>query len=405
MLTCSGLLPLRPSGAPQRAGRTAIVTRVAAHSRPSSSVKVTSQTQVVRPRWRGTPEAWTVPSVAGRMNVVWLDWPTAKLPSSATARCVVADTMRLGQRRVGASVHQSGRLPDSFLDRETGAAAVGAGLEQLEAQNVVERALGRIGARFHGVGTLQFGPSMATFDQLSAEQRAIVELVLQQQKSYDDLAGMLGLPEERVRELARGALVDLAPVSARGVEEDWRGQLADYVLGQQSGAEATATKGHLRRSEAARTWTRSLLDSLEQLYVNGSLPAVPEGERGRRAAAAARKGAGAPLASEPASPAVKRRRLIAAAAAAVAALLLIVLVWPVGVLTGGDEDSKPTAADDDTASQSQSEAAGQTAGGRPAGIAIVVEQRGKRQLLVQAANLDPSERAPGVRGLALQQPG
>ena len=233
---------------------------------------------------------------------------------------------------------------------------------------------------------------MATFDQLSAEQRAIVELVLQQQKSYDDLAGMLGLPEERVRELARGALVDLAPVSARGVEEDWRGQLADYVLGQQSGAEATATKGHLRRSEAARTWTRSLLDSLEQLYVNGSLPAVPEGERGRRAAAAARKGAGAPLASEPASPAVKRRRLIAAAAAAVAALLLIVLVWPVGVLTGGDEDGEPTAADDDTASQSQSEAAGQTAGGRPAGIAIVVEQRGKRQLLVQAANLDPSER-------------
>ena len=229
---------------------------------------------------------------------------------------------------------------------------------------------------------------MATFDQLSAEQRAIVELVLQQQKSYDDLAGMLGLPEERVRELARGALVDLAPVSARGVEEDWRGQLADYVLGQQSGAEATATKGHLRRSEAARTWTRSLLDSLEQLYVNGSLPAVPEGERGRRAAAAARTKAGAPLASEPASAAVKRRRLIAAAAAAVAALLLIVLVWPVGVLTGGDEDSKPTAAGD--AASSQNEAAGQTAGGRPAGIAIVVEQRGKRQLLVQAANLDPS---------------
>lgn len=231
---------------------------------------------------------------------------------------------------------------------------------------------------------------MATFDQLSAEQRAIVELVLQQQKSYDDLAGMLGLPEERVRELARGALVDLAPVSARGVEEDWRGQLADYVLGQQSGAEATATKGHLRRSEAARTWTRSLLDSLEQLYVNGSLPAVPEGERGRRGAAAAGPGAASALSREPASAAVKRRRLIAAGAAAVAALLLIVLVWPVGVLTGGDEDNEPAAAGGNAAS-SQNEAAGQTAGGRPAGIAIVVEQRGKRQLLVQAANLDPSQ--------------
>ena len=112
-------------------------------------------------------------------------------------------------------------------------------------------------------GTLQFPLLMATFDQLSAEQRAIVELVLQQGKTYEELSGMLGMPEPRVRELARDALVDLAPVSVRAVEEDWRGQLADYVLGQQAGAEAAATKGHLRRSEAARSWTRSLLDSLE----------------------------------------------------------------------------------------------------------------------------------------------
>jgi DNA-directed RNA polymerase specialized sigma24 family protein len=58
---------------------------------------------------------------------------------------------------------------------------------------------------------------MATFDQLSDEQRAIVELVLQQGKSYDELSDMLGLPETRVRELARDALVDLAPITARGV--------------------------------------------------------------------------------------------------------------------------------------------------------------------------------------------
>ena len=127
---------------------------------------------------------------------------------------------------------------------------------------------------------------MATFDQLSDEQRAIVELVLQQGKSYEELAQMLDMPEARVRERARDALVDLAPLSARGVEEDWRGQLADYVLGQQDGPEATATRGHLRRSEAARSWTRSLLDSLEQLYSNGDLPAIPEPDRNARRAAA-----------------------------------------------------------------------------------------------------------------------
>ena len=60
------------------------------------------------------------------------------------------------------------------------------------------------------------------------------------------------------------------------------------MLGQQSGPEATATKGHLRRSEAARSWARSLLDSLEQLYENGSVPAIPEGERGRARDAAGR---------------------------------------------------------------------------------------------------------------------
>src|SRR4051812_49667331 len=123
---------------------------------------------------------------------------------------------------------------------------------------------------------------MATFDQLSADQRAIVELVLQRGKSYDELADLLGFSEDRVRELARSALVTLTPVTANQVDSDWRGQLADYVLGQQTGPEGTATKGHLRRSEAARAWARSLLDSLDTLYENG-LPQVPAGERATRA--------------------------------------------------------------------------------------------------------------------------
>ena len=119
---------------------------------------------------------------------------------------------------------------------------------------------------------------MATFDQLSAEQRAIIELVLKQGQEYEQLGTMLGLPTSRVRELAREALVRLSPVSAAAVDDDWRGQLADYLLNQQSGPEATATKGHLRRSEAARGWARSVLDSLDQFYDPKNLPTIPEGE-------------------------------------------------------------------------------------------------------------------------------
>jgi Anti-sigma-K factor rskA/Sigma-70, region 4 len=230
---------------------------------------------------------------------------------------------------------------------------------------------------------------MATFDQLSDEQRAIVELVLQQGKSYGELSDMLGLPEARVRELARDALVDLAPISARGVEQDWRGQLADYVLGQQAGPEATATRGHLRRSEAARSWTRSLLDSLEQLYPDGDMPAVPEGERGLRRAAAAGGTAAEPRTLTPeAAAAVRRRRLVTAGGVALL-ILLGLLVWPVGLLTGGDDDEP---------SQASSGSNGQQAGGqgsgsiptRTQGTAIIARQQGKTQMLVTATGLEPS---------------
>jgi hypothetical protein len=220
---------------------------------------------------------------------------------------------------------------------------------------------------------------MATFDQLTDEQRAIVELVLRQGKSYGELSDMLGLPETRVRELARDALVDLAPITARGVEQDWRGQLADYVLGQQAGPEATATRGHLRRSEAARSWTRSLLDALEQLYPNGDIPAIPDSERGARRAAAARAAAGDP------TSAVQRRRLVAAGAAVGVLVLVALLLWPVGLLTGDDDEP------------SQASSGGQQTGGdggpistRTRGQAIVARQQGRTQILVTARGLEPS---------------
>jgi Sigma-70, region 4 len=233
---------------------------------------------------------------------------------------------------------------------------------------------------------------MATFDQLSDEQRAIVELVLRQGTSYDELSDMLGLPETRVRELARDALVDLAPITARGVEEDWRGQLADYVLGQQAGPEATATRGHLRRSEAARSWTRSLLDALEQLYPNGNVPAIPDGERGRRGAAApaAAGGASAGALSAQGAAAINRRRLLAAAGV-LALILVVVLVWPIGVLTGGDDD-EPSEASAGSQSQPQ-QAQGGDGAAIPTGTqgqAIIARQEGATQILVTATGLEPS---------------
>jgi hypothetical protein len=244
---------------------------------------------------------------------------------------------------------------------------------------------------------------MATFDQLSAEQRAILELVLQRGQSYDDLASTLGMPAGRVRELARDALGELAPVTAKRVDPDWRGQLADYVLGQQSGPESTATRGHLRRSEPARAWARSVLDSLDGLYRDG-LPTIPEpdrsvgrGERPRRGAQAAEKqaeeeGRGGGL-SPGARAAIRRRRLVAAAAAGALVLAFAILIFPGKVLTGGDdEEGEPARAQQ--AGQRQPRILGQVVlrpvkGEDGAGIAVIAERGGQSQLIVQA-RLKPS---------------
>src|SRR3954447_23138999 len=165
---------------------------------------------------------------------------------------------------------------------------------------------------------------MATFDKLSAEQRAIIELVLQRGKTYSELSDLLGMPETRVRELTRDALVSLSPVSASRVEDDWRGQLADYVLGQQTGPESTATRGYLRRSEPARSWARSLLDSLDTLY-EGELPTIPEGDRAARRERPPRRREEKEAApkrelSPEAADAVRRRRTLGGAVVALAVL-------------------------------------------------------------------------------------
>jgi hypothetical protein len=163
------------------------------------------------------------------------------------------------------------------------------------------------------------------------------------------------------------------------------------VLGQQTGPESTATRGHLRRSEGARTWSRSLLDSLDTLY-DGSLPTIPDGERGARAERRPRRAEREEAAPKPdrelspeAASALRRRRLRAGALVALGVLALIVLVWPVGLLTKDDDNTGASS------SGGASTVAQPGKSGVPAGIAIVASRDGKRQVIVQAASLPPNK--------------
>ena len=237
---------------------------------------------------------------------------------------------------------------------------------------------------------------MATFDQLSAKQRAVIELVLKRGQSYEQLGEMLDMPTARVKELARSALMTLSPLSAARADEDWRGEIADYLLGQQSGKESTATRAHLRRSEEGRAWSRSLLDSLEQLYDPAAVPTIPAGDgRAAKRSPEGKSGPQAPPAEEsvppaaglsPEAQAIVLRRRIAGAAALGVVVLVGILFWPVGVLTG-DDHSKASARDDQQAAtprvigQLVLKPLGDEQG---AGVAAIAERGKKRSLIVQA---------------------
>lgn len=255
---------------------------------------------------------------------------------------------------------------------------------------------------------------MANFDQLPAQQKAIIELVLRRGQTYEDLADMLGMPEARVRDLAREALSELSPRSAARVDDDWRGQVADYILGQQSGPESNATKGHMKRSEAARAWAYSLLDALDDLYDNGDRPVIPDGDAGAarrprsastRAVAAApakkaRRPAGhgddedldeedeeprrSPLSPE-AARVVKRRRLFALGGglAALIAAALVVFVWS----PWSDDEKKASASEEQAQARIVKRVVLQPldrSDRESAGLAVIGEQDGKLSLIVTA---------------------
>src|SRR3990170_3092912 len=105
---------------------------------------------------------------------------------------------------------------------------------------------------------------MASLDSLSDGQRAVLQLLLRQNKSYDDLAGLLKTDADAVRARARGAVSALGPDPA-GIDGDRRDEIADYLLGQQSASRRAATREYLGGSAAGRSWARKVAAALAPL--------------------------------------------------------------------------------------------------------------------------------------------
>jgi len=199
---------------------------------------------------------------------------------------------------------------------------------------------------------------MAPLEPLAPDQRAVVSLVLQQGRSYDEIAAMLGISDEAVRARAHAGLAALAP--ANGLPPEITGPIADYLLGQQPPRDAEATLGLLAESAPARGWAAGVAGHLAPV-APGPLPEVPgvkapAAEPAEPAAAAPTAPAEPAPSPEPADPAAadappadpapadprppRASRL--GGALLIAGVLAVIAVVLFLVLRGGDDGADQT---------------------------------------------------------------
>jgi hypothetical protein len=115
---------------------------------------------------------------------------------------------------------------------------------------------------------------MSPLDALSPDQRAVIQLVLQQERSYEDLATLLGIAVEGVRTRAVAGMESIAP--AGGLSGEDRGFVTDFLLGQLTVSERESARSFLASTPEAREW--ALAVSLELAGLGGdALPQIPDG--------------------------------------------------------------------------------------------------------------------------------
>jgi hypothetical protein len=112
---------------------------------------------------------------------------------------------------------------------------------------------------------------MTPLDTLAPDQRAVLELVLRQGRSYGELSELLAIPERDVRARADAGLRALAGEPRAGVDS---GRIADWLLGQQPDDEAGRTRAAIARSEPAREWATLAAERL--IVLGGSVPDIPD---------------------------------------------------------------------------------------------------------------------------------
>lgn len=105
---------------------------------------------------------------------------------------------------------------------------------------------------------------------LSADQKAMLGLLLERGQSYADIAGLLGASEDEVRSRARWALAELG-----GADPDRSVGLTDYLLGQADPIGRADAVRHLRDDPDDRELAEGIVAALADLAPGAELPKLP----------------------------------------------------------------------------------------------------------------------------------
>jgi hypothetical protein len=134
---------------------------------------------------------------------------------------------------------------------------------------------------------------------LTADQQAILQLLLERGQTYADLASLLGVEEAEVRARARAALTELA-----GVDPDRNVGLTDYLLRQADPIGRADAVRHLKDDPADLELATELTQKLRLVAPQAELPRLPGEERRPRPRRAPRR----PLSRLPVPDRLRRRR-------------------------------------------------------------------------------------------------
>jgi hypothetical protein len=141
---------------------------------------------------------------------------------------------------------------------------------------------------------------------LTADQQAMLQLLLERGQSYADLASLLGVDEPEVRTRARAALTELA-----GADPDRNVGLTDYLLGEADPIGRADAVRHLKDDPQDLDLATELTQKLRLVAPQADLPRLPGEERRPRPRRAPRL----PLSRLPIPDRLRRRRTEPAAGA------------------------------------------------------------------------------------------